>query len=135
MSIAPPPPDAPWALVIAHDPREADELAGLIARHRSVRCATRIAEVMRLLALHSSVQLVCVDLDLPGEAAALLFRTIRADRRFDHVQVVGFGGETAERHVAAIRAGAGAVLSTPVRARTVEGVVRRRRRTLPPKAA
>ena len=45
MSIAPPPPDAPWALVIAHDPREADELAGLIARHRSVRCATRIAEV------------------------------------------------------------------------------------------
>lgn len=135
MSIAPPPPDEPCALLIAHDPREADELAGLIARHRPVRCVTRIADVMRLLDLHPGVYLVCVDLDLPGEASALLFRAIRGDRRFDHVQIVGFGGETPARHVAAIRAGAAAVLPTPVRARAIEGLVRRRRRTIPPRAA
>ncbi len=135
MSIPPPPPTDPYALVIAHDPRAADRVAGLIALHQPVRCATRLAECMRLLAAHDTVHLVCVDLDLPCGAGPLLIQAIRANRRFDHVEVVAFGGELPEAHVTAIRAGVAAVLATPVRARTVAHLVRRRRRSVAPKAA
>lgn len=135
MSIPPPPPTEPWAIVIAHDPRAADQLAGLIADYAPVRMVTRIAEVMRILGVHPTVHLVCVDLDLPADAAALVLRAIRADPRFDHVQVVGFGGQQAAGHVAAIQAGAAAVLATPIRARSVHTLIRRRRKTVPPKAA
>jgi CheY-like chemotaxis protein len=135
MSIPPPPPEHPFALVVGHDPREADRVAGLIALFEPVRCATRIAECLKLLAAHDTVHLVCVDLDLPGGAGALLCRAIRADRRFDHVEIVAFGGEVPATHVAAIRAGVAAVLASPVKARSVGQVVRRRRRTIPPQAA
>lgn len=135
MSIPPPPPTDPFALVIAHDPREADRVASLIALHQPVRCASRLAECMRLLEAHDTVHLVCVDLDLPGDAGPLLIRAIRAQRRFDHVEIVAFGGEAPASHVGAIRAGVVSVLVTPVRARTVAHLVRRRRRSVAPNAA
>ncbi|MBX3275667.1 MAG: hypothetical protein KF729_35735 [Sandaracinaceae bacterium] len=135
MSIPPPPPDDPWALVIGHDPRAADRIAGLIALHRPVRCASRLAECLRLLTAHASVHLVCIDLDLPAGAGVLLVRAIRADSRFDHVDLVGFGGEDPAAHVAAIRAGVSACVAAPVRAATVARLVRHRRRSAPPRAA
>ncbi|MCB9594920.1 MAG: response regulator transcription factor [Sandaracinaceae bacterium] len=135
MSIPPPPPDDPWALVIAHDPREGDRLAALIAEHRPVRSVTRIAECLRILATHPSVKMVCVDLDLPAGAGVLLARAIRAERRYDHVDVVAFGGDDAADHVAAIRAGVSRCLTAPVRAKSIEGLVRRTRRSAPPRAA
>lgn len=135
MSIPPPPSDEPWALVLGHDPREGDRVAGLIALHRPVRCASRIAECLRLLALHDTVHLVCVDLGLPASAGVLLIHAIRSDRRYDHVEVVAFGGDLAADHVAAIRAGVSRCLIEPVRARAIQSLVRRARRSAPRRAA